>query len=339
MSTATRELDVAFCCDCTGSMSAYIKSAQDNIRAISIDIHTRAANCSVRFALVKYRDHPPQDSSFITEVFPFTESINVMKNNVDTMAANGGGDGPEAVSAALKELSCLDWRPNATKVGILIADAPPHGLGETGDGFPNGCPLGTDPIVECKTMAAKGITIYSVGVEPILSTQYKYARDFMMCVAKITNGKFLPLGRAEILSQVVVSGALEGLNLQELWDNLEKETKAAADKAGERISETELVNRTEALMAAKKSEVRVAHVKVENPYEAGYDVSNCNAFENATSLASARPMLSSRINAHATEATKAYRWSEQRAMCEDNDMDDDQVCRRGRVAKKTKGLM
>jgi len=334
-----RELDVAFCCDCTGSMSAYIKSAQDNIRKISEEIHSRATNCHVRFSLVKYRDHPPQDSSFVTEVYPFTESINVMKNNIDTMAASGGGDGPEAVSAALRELNNLDWRANATKVGILIADAPPHGLGESGDGFPNGCPLGSDPIVECKAMAAKGVTVYSVGVEPVLSTQYKFARDFMMCVAKITNGKFLPLGRADILSQVVVNGALEGLNLQELWEGLEKETAETAKKAGEALTDAQLVERTEALMAAKKSEVVVAHVKVANPYEHGYDDSNCMAFENATSLTAARGMLKSSINAHAAPASAAYSWGKQEAFCSEDVVSTEQVCRRGMMSKKVKGLM
>lgn len=336
--SALRELDVAFCCDCTGSMSAYLQSAQENIRKISSEIHTRASNCSVRFALVKYRDHPPQDSTFVTEVFGFTESINVMKNNVDTMAASGGGDGPEAVSAALRELNNLEWRPNATKVGILIADAPPHGLGEDGDGFPNGCPMGTDPIVECKAMAAKGITVYSVGVEPVLSTQYKFARDFMMCVAKITNGKFLPLGRAEILSQVVVNGALEGLNLQELWESLEKETKVTAEKTGEKLTEEELVNRTEALMAAKKADVRVAQVEVDNPYVANYDVSNCVAFEDAECLSAARSKLKSSINHHVPAVSGAYRWSEQKAMCVESNVSEDQVARRGMIAKKTRGL-
>jgi hypothetical protein len=48
--------------------------------------------------------------------------------------ASGGGDGPEAVTAGLMEALNMDWRSNATKLVILIADAPPHGIGEYGDG-------------------------------------------------------------------------------------------------------------------------------------------------------------------------------------------------------------
>lgn len=53
------------------------------------------------------------------------------------MSASGGGDGPEAVADGLYEVLHMDWRDEAAKVGVLIADAPPHGLGESGDGFPN----------------------------------------------------------------------------------------------------------------------------------------------------------------------------------------------------------
>ena len=28
----------------------------------------------------------------------------------------------------------MDWRPLASKMVVLIADAPPHGIGEYGDG-------------------------------------------------------------------------------------------------------------------------------------------------------------------------------------------------------------
>ena len=42
----------------------------------------------------------------------------------------GRGDGPEAVTAALKATIELDWRPAASKMAVLIADAPAHGIGE-----------------------------------------------------------------------------------------------------------------------------------------------------------------------------------------------------------------
>jgi hypothetical protein len=334
---AVQELDIAFCCDCTGSMGSYIKSAQDNIRAISQSIHDKAANVTVRYALVKYRDHPPQDSTFITEVFPFTKKIDVMKANIDTMVASGGGDGPEAVAAALHEIDQLDWRANAVKICVLIADAPPHGLGENGDGFPDGSPDGADPIQTCKSLASKGVTVYAVGVEPILSTSYQFARDFMMMVAKVTDGKFLPLGKADILAQVIVSGALEGVNMAETWAVLEKEIAVDAAKKGETLTAQEQVSRVQQAMMAKPA--MCEQVEVENPYlDARYDESNVMAYYNATSLKSARAQTKASLNSHVAKESNSYAWGQQQAQCAPAAMSSMQCARAGAKAQKAMGI-
>lgn len=49
-----------------------------------------------------------------------------------------GGDGPEALADALNEVKLLSWRPQSTKISVIITDAAPHGLDPDGDGFPNG---------------------------------------------------------------------------------------------------------------------------------------------------------------------------------------------------------
>jgi hypothetical protein len=309
----SQELDLAFCCDCTGSMSSYIRSAQDNIRKISENIHAKA-KANVRYALVKYRDHPPQDSTFVTEVYPFTPDIEVMKRNVDTMAAAGGGDGPESVCCGLHEVMCLDWRPNSTKVCVLISDAPPHGLGESGDGFANGCPDGKDPIKICRELAARGVVVYAVAVEPILSTNYKFARDFMIGVARITEGKFLPLGKAEVLSQVIVSGALEGLNMDAVWAEMEKAVVEDATKQGESLSTEAHVARTSELVMKHREHAKTEHVEVDNPYmDARYDHFNDDLFCNAESLSSCAKKLDGHRNSYVQREVQSYAWSGQEA--------------------------
>ena len=67
---------------------------------------------------------------------------------------------------ALNDVVRLAWRPDATKICILISDAPPHGLNPNGDSFPQGCPAGFDPMKIVRDMAELGITLYTVGVEP-----------------------------------------------------------------------------------------------------------------------------------------------------------------------------
>lgn len=58
-----------------------------------------------------------------------------MQRNLANLIASGGGDGPEAQTAALADALNMEWTEKAVKLVILITDSPPHGLGERGDGF------------------------------------------------------------------------------------------------------------------------------------------------------------------------------------------------------------
>ena len=114
-----QKVDLAFIVDCTGSMGSYIRQAQKHIRTIAETVSRTAF--SVKLALVEYRDHPPQDSTFVTKVHDFTFSVSEMKTWVDGMSANGGGDGPESVACALVDAATkLSYRKDATKMCVLI---------------------------------------------------------------------------------------------------------------------------------------------------------------------------------------------------------------------------
>jgi len=88
----------------------------------------------------------------------------------------------------------------STRICVFISDAPPHALGCGTDGFPNGCPCGLDPMQVAREVAAKGITIYTVGCEPAINP-YK---EWFMAVAHVTGGQYVPLGQASLLSQVTL---------------------------------------------------------------------------------------------------------------------------------------
>lgn len=227
-------LDLAFAMDCTGSMSSYIHSARDNIRKIVEDI-VAAEKSDVRLALVEYRDHPPQDASFVTRVHDFTPSIGKMKEWLDACSAQGGGDTPEAVADALHDVLKLSWRENATKICVLISDAPPHGLSPNGDGFPEGCPAGLDPMVTVRELAQKGVTLYSVGCEPAINNY----RDFFMALVYITGGQYVPLAGSKMLTQVIIGGAQEEISLEKWMAEVDEEIKKEMD-AGRTINDEEM---------------------------------------------------------------------------------------------------
>ncbi|KAF8798989.1 hypothetical protein BYT27DRAFT_7319805, partial [Phlegmacium glaucopus] len=62
----------------------------------------------------------------------------------------------------------MDWREYASKIVVLIADAPPHGISKYRDGFDEGSPDGHDPLQLARTMASHGITLFFVACEPAL---------------------------------------------------------------------------------------------------------------------------------------------------------------------------
>jgi hypothetical protein len=129
--------DLVFIQDCTGSQGSYISSATRNIETICDHIYTSGKLSSredLRIGLVAYRDHPPQDHTYVTKNFGFTSDPTQVHNWLSSLYASGGGDGPEAVTAGMAEALNMDWRQYATKMVVLIADAPPHGIGEYGDG-------------------------------------------------------------------------------------------------------------------------------------------------------------------------------------------------------------
>lgn len=238
-------LDLAFAMDCTGSMGQYIDSARDNIRKIVEEI-VASEKSEVRLALVEYRDHPPQDSTFVTRVHDFTASPKTMKEWLSNCSATGGGDSPEAVADALHDVLKLSWRDEATKICVCISDAPPHGVNASGDGFPNGCPAGIDPMDVTNRMAEKGITLYMVGCEPSI-TPFK---DFFMGIAFITGGQYVPLTKAQLLTQVIVGGAQEEMSLEQFMDEVNEEAQADL-AAGREINEEELTKRVHCKMMAK----------------------------------------------------------------------------------------
>jgi Mg-chelatase subunit ChlD len=223
------QLDLVFTMDCTGSMGEYIHAAKKNIEAI-VERLVQSEGYDLRFALVAYRDHPPQDQTFVTKTFGFTSELTIMQGHLATLSAQGGGDGPEAVGAALKATLEQQWRPDATKVCVLIADAPPHGLGESGDGFPDGAPDGVDPLETLERMSMKGICIYSVGCEPALSG-YRFAKDFFIAAARKTNGQAVQLTSAASLADVIMGGAIEEMDLEKLSEEVVREVRTLREAA------------------------------------------------------------------------------------------------------------
>ncbi|CAE6410042.1 hypothetical protein BN14_00345 [Rhizoctonia solani AG-1 IB] len=211
-------LDLVFIQDATGSQGSYITHSTEHIQRICADIISHGGLASaddLRVGLIAFRDHPPQDHTYVTKNFGFTSDIGKVHEHLKTLYASGGGDGPEAVTASLWDALNLDWRPTASKMIVLIADAPPHGIGEYGDGFDAGSPDGHDPLVIARELAQRGIVLFFVACEPALSG-YAHANDFYTALTSITSGLMVPLTTASLLSRAIIGSVLENLDMERL---------------------------------------------------------------------------------------------------------------------------
>lgn len=80
---------------------------------------------SGRCSSLKYRD---QGDDFVTRTLDFTGDVAEVRGWLQNQQADGGGDFPEAMDAALSEATELEWSGDSDTARVLIlnADAPPH---------------------------------------------------------------------------------------------------------------------------------------------------------------------------------------------------------------------
>lgn len=284
---SSKPLDILFLQDATGSQGPYIDSARSAIQTICTKISASASlsQGALRFGLIAFRDHPPQDSTFVTKNFGFTSDVEKMTKNLAGLQASGGGDGPEASTAALADALNMEWDEDAVKIVVLITDAAPHGIGEPGDGFPNGSPDQNDPLEIVRQMAERGITLYVVACEPSLSTQYLHAVDFYRALCRITSGRMVPLLNAAQLGDYIVGSAVETVETEKLIN--EFQNTILDDIYGQGKPIEEVMQQIQAQMAERKTEIKT--LNVEEVYEASAEAdSNVGVWAQATSLGSAR---------------------------------------------------
>lgn len=211
---ALNHVDLCFVVDTTGSMGSFIHAAQqqllDTIGLLSAD-----SSIDLRVGLVEYRDHPPQDSSFVTRLYPLTSNFKEMQQAINKLKAHGGGDGPEAVYSGVYD-ACIKmyWRRHSCRFVLLVGDAPPHGFaawlqemapaqgirgGNRGDAWPTGCPSGLN--VQSVTAAAEN---HRVTVHALCMSGDELAVRAFSAIASGTGGQCASADNAyDVIGQMV----------------------------------------------------------------------------------------------------------------------------------------
>tara|TARA_B110000114_G_scaffold185866_1_gene235911 strand:+ start:18130 stop:20001 length:1872 start_codon:yes stop_codon:yes gene_type:complete len=174
--TSSKNVDIAFIVDATGSMGDEIKYLQLELLDVIDRIRNQNKTLNIQTGSVFfYRDHT---DAYLTKMSPMTSDVIKTSEFIKNQFAAGGGDGPEAVDEALWITSkFLNWRDETrTKIAFLILDAPPH---------QNQSEL--DKIEKAVKLASKkGIRII-----PIVGSSINKSTEYLMrSIALATNGTY-----------------------------------------------------------------------------------------------------------------------------------------------------
>lgn len=121
-------IDVVFAVDTTGSMGGLLDGAKRTVWSIASHIREVDKNADVHVGLVAYRD---LGDAYVTRDFALTGDLDAVFAQLSTYQAEGGGDVPEDVDAALDDaVHKMAWRAGAKKMIFLVGDAPPASRGE-----------------------------------------------------------------------------------------------------------------------------------------------------------------------------------------------------------------
>ena len=166
-------LDLLFMIDTTGSMGDELSYLQVELADVIDEIRTQVGqDFKLRLSVNFYRD---EGDEYVVRPFPFTEDIESALSNLATQSAGGGGDYPEAVTAALD--NAIDghlWSESAVaRIAFLVLDAPPHNTPDT---------VGTLNL-RIQQAASKGIRVI-----PVASSGVDKTTEFFLRFIDIATG-------------------------------------------------------------------------------------------------------------------------------------------------------
>jgi len=169
-------VDLAFCIDLTGSMTAHIAAVKDKVQTIIDDCKAAMPDTTFHTSVVGYRDYGDGADHLVH--INFTNHADQVKSFLLAQKATGGADAAEDVTGGLKIATELDWKaPN--RFLFIIGDAPCHGSAyhtkAVGDDHPDGKPgMPNDPCefmrrlqerkVQCFFLRINGTTDQMVGL-------------------------------------------------------------------------------------------------------------------------------------------------------------------------------
>lgn len=240
-------LDIVFVVDSTGSMGSFISDAKNKLLTL-ISSLIKDQDKNMHIGLVAYRDHPPQDTSFVTKAFPLSDNIMTITKNIKSLEPSGGGDAPEAVFDGLHEACNMRWRKYAKRIIILVGDENGH----------DKCACGYTKERIAAELENNNIILYAIPLAhmPVqqfdficrmtggMGIEHSYTNSIEQ-ITKIINSEFANSAFDQQVLDLYILGKTENEIAQQLKTNLNDIMISVG-----RLRSRELINETETVEAA-----------------------------------------------------------------------------------------
>jgi hypothetical protein len=183
---ARREVEIALCIDATGSMGGTIAEALEQMNRLMLVLGRFSQ--SLRASVVAYRDHGDR----LVESMPLSADIQAVRAFLATLRAEGGGDEPESVLAAVEALmKGMKWSRTAARQIVVIGDAPDR-------------PDERPRLIEAmRTLGRNGFTVHLVGVGG------RMPFPDLAAAAEATGGRCVEKAAGDGLARLIVRLSLE----------------------------------------------------------------------------------------------------------------------------------
>ena len=194
------KLDMVIAFDTTGSMSSYIGDVKKHVTELVPKLLD--ANPDMRIGVVAFGDYcdMPKKGVFgkAYQVLPLTDNRDKIINFVRNAENTSGGDGDEFYELVIKKITEeTDWRKDATKSVLLIADANPHSVGYSYSGRIEKSQI--DWKVEARKSADQGIKWDTMQIRSLA---------WLVKLSEMTNGVSVPFSKSENTTHLVEAASL-----------------------------------------------------------------------------------------------------------------------------------
>lgn len=191
-------IDLLISFDTTGSMYPCLTEVR---RRVS-EMCTRLFNTipDLQIGVIAHGDYCDRYTTYVTQHLPFTGSQNITRvvNFINQVTKTNGCDLPECYELVLKEARDFEWRPDSTRVMVLIGDDVPHSVHDS----QNHLHLNWE--TELKSLVAGGVKVY-----PVQCLARRHATPFYERIASISGTYHLPLAQFSDIVELITAISLQ----------------------------------------------------------------------------------------------------------------------------------